>query len=281
MIVSLVPFKLMMVGRLVRVFMSLTLGLAGVAGAQLSQAPQLTISKCAILFAVGFLTASGGFALNDVQDIDRDGPGHRNPLGRGSLSLRFATAIAWSCLAAAILISVTIGITWFAVSCSQVALLLAYSKVKRWHGIYGNLLTAILCSSGLLYGSLFGSASPALVSVTVAAGLFVVGREILKDIVDFEDDLAAGLKTLPIRQGIRLATWTAVTICLLALPIAAYGLQLTRSFPIYLLALATFVVVAGILLWNARERSQRSLVWALNGTALTMLSIILISCLPG
>jgi len=272
--------KLIAFGRLIRVFMSLTLGLAGIAGARLSEAPDLSLSKCVLLFAVGFLTASGGFALNDVQDRDRDGPGHRNPICQESMSLQVAVAVAWSCLMAALLGSLAIGLGWFLISCSQVALLIVYSRVKRWNGIYGNLLTAVLCSSGLVYGSLFGRVSPGFVWLIVASGLFVFGREILKDIADVQDDSVAGLKTLPVRAGKPLASWTAASIGLVALSLAGYGLEMTRSAPIYLVAYAVFIAVGVTLLWNAVVGSKRSLAWTLTGTALAMLSIIIISCLP-
>lgn len=265
--------------QLTRVFMSVTLGFAAVAGARLGGVQDLPVLTASLLLMIGFTTAAGGFALNDLQDLDRDQGNNVKPLVRATLS---RNAAGWSSVVLFLLslcLSLILGPKWFAISCGQILVLLIYSKIKRLNGAYGNIVTALLCASGLLYGAILGKPSTQFFVVLSASFLLVLGREVLKDVLDVDQDRSCRLSTIPSLWGVVVASRIAAALAILGLVIGSIGL---RTFTVPSVANATFcafLVTGVVLCWNASVYTRSSLSWALHVTAAAMLLTVVASSL--
>lgn len=262
-----------------RLFMSTTLGLAAVAGARLSGVSDLPFSTMLLLLTVGFLTSAGGFALNDLQDMDRDRAARHKPLVRGDMKPGTAGAISVVFIVLALCVSSFMGPSWLAVSVAQVLLLFAYSRIKRWSGAVANVVTALLCASGILYGSLLGATSWPLAATLASAFLLVLGREVLKDVLDTEDDRLARITTIPVTLGRVAACWIAASLCLLAIVLGSLVFA-NAAFPASWLGPLVLIGTGVLLCWNAATQTERSLQWTLHSTAIAMLATVLLSTLP-
>lgn len=165
-----------------------------------------------LLAGVVSATAAGN-VINDIQDRDIDRinkPGR--PIPSGSLSV----TAAWSIYGISVLLSIFIGIRlplmqgiWIV---SWIILLHLYSA--RFKRIYlaGNLLVALVSSSGFLLGALAAGRISAGLLPAGYTFLFVMGRELVKDTEDCGGDGALGARTVPIVHGERFALGASALI---------------------------------------------------------------------
>jgi 4-hydroxybenzoate polyprenyltransferase len=122
--------------------------------------------------------------------------------------------------------------------------------------------------------------STALLLCLGSSCLFIVGREVLKDVLDHDDDKLADLRTVATLWGCRFAGRVAAALILIA---AVVGVGVLSRIPAGVAqgagyALVTLAVLA--VLWNSASGTRRSLTFALNGSALAMAGTVLIYSLP-
>lgn len=188
------------------------------------------------------LNCAGGNIFNDYFDLETDRINKPDrPFAAGRLSDRdmilsgviaaigsivFAGLISVHCLIFAILIAM---------------LLTLYNTFAKRTVLLGNLLVSFLTSTAFLFGGMaagnvWGAAVPA-----VFAFLYHFGREILKDIEDFEGDREVGIITFPISAGIKAAERLAVSVfaLLIVLTLAPF---LFMEYSIWYLIVALFGV---------------------------------------
>ncbi|HEX3810318.1 MAG TPA: UbiA family prenyltransferase [Rhizomicrobium sp.] len=145
---------------------------------------------------IAFITMAG-FLLNDIFDEKRDlHKGPRKPIAFGSVarsSAQIATiALVVSGIALAVLTSHAGSV--FVIVSSVIGVFL-YSPIARRVPVLKGAITAILCCTPFLYASaLTGVQFPAAYYFLLT--LFIVGRELLLDVRDFQWDRASGMKTL-------------------------------------------------------------------------------------
>jgi geranylgeranylglycerol-phosphate geranylgeranyltransferase len=175
-----------------------------------------------ILAAAAFATAAGN-TINDIYDVDIDRVNKPSrPLPAGALGVKAAIGLYVFFVAAALFLAFfvpPIAGVWISL---WIVLLHIYSwRLKRMY-LAGNFLVALVAGSGFLLGSYAGGNLAAGVIPAVFTFVFVVGREIVKDVDDIEGDRACGARTLPIVSGRRASLTTALVLFL----------ALSVSFPV-------------------------------------------------
>jgi len=178
-----------------------------------------------ILAAAAVATAAGN-TINDIYDVDIDRVNKpRRPLPAGTISMNTAVGLYAVFFAATVVLMLFlpgIAAEWIGV---WIVLLHIYSwRLKRMY-LAGNILVAAVSGSGFLLGAHAGGNVMAGAIPAAFTFLFVVGREIVKDVDDIEGDKACRARTFPIVSGRRAALMTALAVFLalcIAFPVPAF-----------------------------------------------------------
>jgi geranylgeranylglycerol-phosphate geranylgeranyltransferase len=151
-----------------------------------------------------FFICAGGYALNDLYDLEADTAGKPwRPLPSGRVGRRFAAGLVGVTWAIGAVLSALAGSTALLFAISWMGLLWLYCSKWKSAGLSGHLLVSAVSSSGFVLG--------AVLAGNVAAGLFpfLLGfvfhfaREVVKGMADREGDARAGVSTLAVRAGLR------------------------------------------------------------------------------
>lgn len=191
------------------------------------------LEKLLLASISGSLVAAGGYAVNDFYDLDIDQINRpQRPLPSGRLSPAEALLFSLILLASGVLLGSFIRpwAFWMALCCAL--LLVFYSAWFKRTPFWGNLAVSTATGLAFLYGGLaVGRLRAALIPAGFAF-LFHLGREIIKDIQDFQGDAVGNARTIPLCWGTRwaLRITTGVFLCLIALTslpflYGAYGLS--------------------------------------------------------
>ena len=165
------------------------------------------------------LIAAGGYVINDVFDYEIDCINRPDrPLPRGNLSRGAATVYSLFLYVAGIMLAVPLG-TWHLTVAAAISLALTiYAwKLKRTM-LLGNLLVAFISGTAFYYGGMTGTTPVVSLVPSLLAGLFHLGRELIKAAADKTGDEAQGAYTVAVRWGERAALRMAVVpLCLVIL----------------------------------------------------------------
>ncbi len=154
-------------------------------------------------FAIGFFIGAGN-AINDFYDFETDCLNHPNrPLPAGLISKKSALIISWILFGCGFFtvfmmsnFRLPFGIALFAF-----VILLAYSRWWKKMVLIGNFAVAALLGLAFIFtGASIGNVAPTLPPAMLAFGLTMI-REMVKDLQDYEGDLSAKMRTLPIVMG--------------------------------------------------------------------------------
>ena len=145
------------------------------------------------------LIASAGYAFNDVIDlaIDRINRPQR-PLPAGRITPRAALWTAGAGAALGLVVGLCLGPGPGAMALGVVLALTLYSRYLKQRPFWGNLLVSLVAAAAFLYGALAVGSWGRVWIPAAFAGLYHLGREIVKDIEDVEGDRALGACTLPL-----------------------------------------------------------------------------------
>jgi geranylgeranylglycerol-phosphate geranylgeranyltransferase len=166
-----------------------------------------------VFLAVGaaFLICGAGNVVNDCYDvaIDRVNRPSR-PLPSGKISLRKARLYALFLFLSGVLLSAFINALTFGIALLNSLLLYAYGwRLKRRGGLTKGLTVSYLVASPFLFGGAAVGNPSVLLLLVLCAALANMGREIVKDIEDFEGDRGL-IPTLPGVWGVRTSARVAV-----------------------------------------------------------------------
>ncbi|HDZ35462.1 MAG TPA: geranylgeranylglycerol-phosphate geranylgeranyltransferase, partial [Thermococcus sp.] len=129
----------------------------------------------------------------------------------------------------------------------------------------GNIAVAALTGATPLYGAVAVEHLGLAGYLAVCAFLVNVAREVIKDIEDFEGDLAKGAKTLPVVWGKRKTAYLAAVFVLLTvaasfLPVrAGVGLGYYAMVPVDIMLLYAAYIILRSQEREAAHRSQKLL----------------------
>ena len=163
-------------------------------------------------FTALFLEAST-FALNDYYDLEIDKHNKREdrPLVRGDLQPRTALVLFFIFFPLGIICAYFVNLTCFVIALVTAFLAILYDAKMKKIKLIGNFYIAYVMAIPFVFGGT--SVLPSDVfSFDISPGIYIValisflagaGREIMKDVMDFEGDKEKGVKSFPRYIGVR------------------------------------------------------------------------------
>jgi geranylgeranylglycerol-phosphate geranylgeranyltransferase len=203
------------------------------------------------------LLAAGGFVLNDIFDVDKDLINEpQKPIPSKSISKKFAIKILFIFYIISLILIATINsdklILLFLVS---LILTITYSRINKYNGILGNLITAFLSTIPWLAPAIFTNKITLLLIPALTSFCFVLSREILLDIKDISGDRVQKYKTLPIKAGIINASFVSFLLfSLIDLVLIFNGLINNYHFWYFFICITGFVIPTIILLFIIKNK---------------------------
>nr|WP_305792401.1 UbiA family prenyltransferase [Acidianus sp. RZ1] len=205
---------------------------------------EISVERLAISMIVVSLVAAGGYAINDVFDVEIDKINKPDrPLPSGKISLRRAIILSYGLMISGTIISITLGYFEVIIATITSLALYYYAKTLKREGLSGNIIVATTTALSIFYGGITyfsGDWLERVIVPTAYSFLLTLGREFIKGIEDYEGDKAYGVKTLATTIGVR-DTWKISRIILILILVIS-PLPLFLGFNImYLILLIPFV----------------------------------------
>jgi len=202
-------------GKILRPVNCAMAGLAVLIGAKIASGNFLTQP---VLFAIiaTFLICGAGNTINDYYDHEIDkinSPGR--PIPSGEISLMSAYYYTLILFSVGIILSVFINKLAILVAVFNSTMLFLYAGRLKNEGFVGNLTVSYLVASPFLFGGIAVKNISVTLILVLCAGLANMGREIIKDVEDYNGDKAYA-KTLPTKIGFKSSGQVASFFILLA-----------------------------------------------------------------
>jgi len=176
-------------------------------------------------FTALFLEAST-FALNDYFDLEIDRKNNRidRPLVRGDLQPRSALILFFVFFPLGLICSFFVNLTCFVIALVTAILAIFYDAKMKKIKLVGNFYIAYVMAIPFIFGgaavitseTLFFEIDPAIFIIAFIAFLAGSGREIMKDVMDFEGDLERGVRSFPKYVGKRKSNAVAAFFYIIA-----------------------------------------------------------------
>jgi len=180
--------------------------------------------KLLISILVVSLVAAGGYAINDVYDIEIDKINKPDrPLPSGRITLRNAVFLSYATMILGILLSVFLGYIQIFVAFITSLLLYLYAKSLKRTGLTGNFVVALTTGLSIFYGGLAyfkGNWLEMVLIPTIYSFFLTLTREIVKGIEDYEGDKKYSVRTLATTIGIS-KSWNIAKIMLIIVLISS------------------------------------------------------------
>jgi len=181
-------------------------------------------------FTALFLEAST-FALNDYYDLEIDRINKRTdrPLVRGDLSPKTALNIFYLLFPLGLLCSYFVNMTCFLIALITALISVLYDVKMKKIKLIGNFYIAYIMAIPFVFGGAtvlgnntfsLGAINPVIYVIAFIAFLTGAGREIMKDVMDFEGDKRQGVKSFPRYIGIRASNGIAAIFYLCAITLS-------------------------------------------------------------
>lgn len=241
---------------LLRLEHGLMLILAVLSGAIISAPDILSIPVCKLIFSfftVLFLEAST-FALNDFYDIEIDRRNDRldRPLVRGDVSPKIALILFYVLFLMGVIFSFFINFLSFIIAVFTGFVGILYDVRLKKMKLVGNFYIAYAMSIPFIFGSVLvtGSQDFSLSVFLLAFIAFVAGfgREIMKDIMDYEGDISSGVISFPSHFGIGKARKLVAILYFVAVSLSLLPFSSEMFIPYYFdWYYLSFVLLADIL----------------------------------
>ena len=184
-----------------------------------------------IIIGAAFLSA-GLMIHNDVTDLKSDKVNRpHKPLPSGRIRLKTAQVTGLLLMILSIFIALLVNINYNGslnwkcgiLTLSIVIIGVCYNHYGKYHGIFGHIAVAYGVGAIPYWGAIAIASGPEhlLLMLPLALALFTqeIGREIMVNAGDFNGDLKAGYKTLPILLGRKKAMYVALIFYLAFIPI--------------------------------------------------------------
>ncbi len=182
-----------------------------------------------IVIGAAFLS-SGLMIHNDVTDLKSDKVNRpHKPLPAGRLNVKTAQVTGLLLMVLSIFVALLVNVidngplNWKCgiLTLSIVAVGVYYNHYGKFHGIFGH--TAVAYGVGVIpfWGALAIAPDYLFLMFPLALAIFImeIGREIMVNAGDFNGDLKAGYKTLPVLLGRKKAMYVALIFYIAFIPI--------------------------------------------------------------
>ncbi len=180
-------------------------------------------------FTALFLEAST-FALNDYYDFEIDKKNKRidRPLVRGDISKNTALYLFFILFPLGIVCSYFVNLTCFIIALVTALFAIFYDVVLKKIKLLGNFFIAYTMAIPFIFGaasvltktSFAIDLSPAIFIIALIAFLAGAGREIMKDVMDFEGDKEEGVRSFPRYIGIRKSNMISAFFYIIAIALS-------------------------------------------------------------
>ncbi len=180
-------------------------------------------------FTALFLEAST-FALNDYYDFEIDKKNKRvdRPLVRGDISKNTALYLFFILFPLGIACSYFVNLTCFIIALVTALFAIFYDVVLKKIKLLGNFFIAYTMAIPFIFGaasvltetSFAIDLSPAIFIIALIAFLTGAGREIMKDVMDFEGDSEEGVRSFPRYIGIRKSNMISAFFYIIAIALS-------------------------------------------------------------
>jgi geranylgeranylglycerol-phosphate geranylgeranyltransferase len=229
----------------------------------------LSIEESGLSALPFFLSAIGGFALNDYYDAEKDKinkPYRAIPSGKLTPKTVFRYGI--SMLLLAVICSIFFSRSYFELILYVICILgvASYNLFVKYYSLSKTFLTAIISSLPLFFSTVVFEYPKIYLLLPVATCCFILGREWLMDIRDIQGDLNGQIVTIAMKIGsnitAKLGFGLQVIAGLILLPIVIYN---HSYWSVSLLSLIVLHVIILIPLWSYKsgmlQRRVIQLLW--------------------
>jgi geranylgeranylglycerol-phosphate geranylgeranyltransferase len=210
------------------------------------------ISVILTFFTALFLEAST-FALNDYYDLEIDRINKRTdrPLVRGDISPKTALYSFYILFPLGIICAFFVNMTCFVIALVTALLSVLYDTKMKKIKLVGNFYIAYIMAIPFIFGGVavldndmfsLGGINPVIYIIALIAFLAGSGREIMKDVQDYEGDKQKGIKSFPRYIGKRNSNILAGFFYILAIALSFLPFFM-QQYTIYYLNLAYFLPV--------------------------------------
>ncbi|MFQ5975113.1 MAG: UbiA family prenyltransferase [Candidatus Hydrothermarchaeales archaeon] len=247
-------------GRIIRPVNCAMAGIAVLIGAKIASENFLTQGVFFAIIATFFICGAGN-TINDYYDHEIDKINNpERPIPSGKISLKSAYYYALILFSLGIILSIFINKLAFIVAVFNSFLLFFYAGKLKTEGFVGNLTVSYLVASPFLFGGIAVEGVFVTLILVFCAGFANVGREIVKDIEDYEGDKAYA-KTLPTIMGFNSSGWIAFLFIFLAVAISPLPFVFNLLNTGYLVIIATadilFLYVMAVFLKDITIKSAK------------------------
>jgi geranylgeranylglycerol-phosphate geranylgeranyltransferase len=202
------------------------------------------IEKFLLTFFTALFLEASTFALNDYYDLEIDKKNKREdrPLVRGDLSPNSALYLFFIFFPLGIICSFFANLACFVIALITALLAVLYDMKMKKIKLIGNFYIAYVMAIPFVFGgaavvaneSLFFEIDPAIYIIALIAFFTGSGREIMKDVMDFEGDKEKGVKSFPKYIGPRKSNIVAALFYIIAIILSFLPFFMER-FEIYYL----------------------------------------------
>ncbi len=252
----------------------------------------LTISQLILLILTPAFLSTGTMLHNDITDLESDRVNRpKKPVPAGILKEKTVYYLGIFLMVASIFLGSLINyqetgqINWVCGSFTFILVIIGlyYNYYGKHHGLFGHMAVAFGVGAIPYWGGLAVFPGQPLLMLPLGLAIFFLetGREIMVSAGDYNGDLKAGFRTVPVRYGRKRSMYIALFFYLLFIPIfplSAFdwaGLHLPQIFgTVYLIGgiiLATGLLLTWLLtyivvirtndenkIWTAFERYERT-----------------------
>ena len=185
------------------------------------------IDKFILTFFTALFLESSTFALNDYYDLDIDKKNKRTdrPLVRGDILPKTALYVFFLFFPLGLICSFFVNLTCFIIALITAFLAILYDARLKKIKLLGNFYIAYVMAIPFIFGGaavvadgyLHFEIDSAIYIIALIAFLAGSGREIMKDVMDFKGDKAAGVRSLPKYIGERFSNIVAAIFFIIAI----------------------------------------------------------------
>lgn len=212
------------------------------------------------------LIAIGGYAINDVFDIEIDkiNAPHR-PLPSGSMTVGQAKGFSFVLFIIGVATpllniyeNVLINLQASIIALVGGVLLYLYAIYFKRSGFIGNVMIGLLTAIPFIYGGFLTRSFETMIFPAMFSFLLIVGREVIKDIEDVRGDQLEDVQSIALKYGVYPARNLGFLILLLLIivnPLPIFVLQYYTNpfFILFILIIDIIILYCGYLCFNRTE----------------------------
>jgi len=189
------------------------------------------VDKLILTFLTVLFLEASTFALNDYYDLEIDKKNKRldRPLVRGDIAPKTALYLFFVLFPLGILSSFFVNFTCFIIALVTAVFAILYDVKMKKIKLLGNFYIAYAMAIPFIFGGAavlekntltFFVIPPVVFIIALIAFFAGVGREMMKDVMDFEGDRKRGVKSFPSYVGIRASNVLSAIFYIIAIALS-------------------------------------------------------------